>query len=267
MATAIEVLPLLTAQRRLLDTARGFARFRDYLATMLDADGEIALPLAAFNPMSKAHVAAHLDTLLALDAEAVLRDHLVSGLARLAVPTGRWRAGLVVVDDAQGGWTDRYLTDADHWFGALGEIKRGFLVVYSWTGDPVTLAGLRAEALGALYRTLFKARHGTPTTLRGMLTLAGLTARFAELTYPLDDAALAASRKVLATHLDTTSFPIQFACLYGDAAAAAVGYPPLGVPPHGGFAVAASTAHAARWPPGAALSAIPPDFGRDATGR
>lgn len=267
MATEIDVLPLLAAQRRLLDTPRGFARFREYLATMLDASGEIALPLSAFNPMAKAHVTERLDTLLALDAEGVLRDCLASGLARLPVPAGRWCAGWVVVDDAQGGWTDRFLTDADLWFDRMGEVKRGFMVAYSWTGDPVTLAELRAEALTTLYRTLFKARHGPPATLRGMLTLAGLTARFAGLRYPLDADALAAARVIVTAHLDTTSFPIQFACLYGDEAARAVGYPPLGVPPRGGFAAAAAVADVAAWRPELALGAAPPDFGCDAMRR
>ena len=259
----VAVLPLLGAQRRLLATARGFARFREYLGTMLDDDGEVALPLAAFNPMAKEHVAAHLDTLLALDAETLLRDWLAGAAARLPAAERHWRAGWVVVDDAQGGWTDRTLTDADHWFGATGEVKRGFVVAYSWTGEVITIAGLRAEALGALYRTLFKARHGAPTTLRGMLTLAGLTARFAALTYPLGATELAATRATLLPHLDTTSFPVQFACLYGDDAAVSVGYPPLGVPPLGGFAVALAEANARRWVPAAALGAAPPDFGRD----
>jgi hypothetical protein len=227
----VEVLPLLAAQRRLLDTARGFARFREYLATMLDDDGEVALPLSAFNPMSKAHVGAHLDALIALDAEGLLRESLVAGQARLLVPAGRWHAGWVVVDDAQGGWTDRYLTDVDHWFGNLVEVKRGFIVAYSWTGDAITVAGLRAEALAALYRTFFKACHGTPATLREMLTLAGLTAQFAGGTATLDNRQIADTRAILLPHLDTTSLPIQFACLYGDAAALSVGYPALGVPP------------------------------------
>lgn len=257
----VEVLPLLAAQRRLLDTARGLARFREYLDTMLDDTGEVALPLSAFNPLSKAHVAAQLDTLLALDAEGLLRASLAAGLSRLSTPAGRWRAGLVVVDDAQGGWTERYLTDADHWFGGLGEVQRGFIVAYSWTGDPITVARLRAEALGALYRTLFKARYGIPSTLRDMLTLAGLAAHFAGLTYPVDADGLAATRTILGPQLDTTSFPSQFACLYGDAAAVAVGYPPLGVPPHGGFAVALAEARARNWRPETALMAAPPRFG------
>ncbi len=258
----VEVLPLLAAQRRLLDTARGFARFREYLDTMLDDGGDVALPLSAFNPMSKAHVGAHLDTLLALDAEGLLRESLAAGLARLPALAGRWRAGWVVVDDAQGGWTDRYLTDADHWFGGLGEVKRGFMVAYSWTGDAITGAGLRAEATGALYRTLFKARYGLPTTLRGQLTLAGLTARFADIAYATDAVDLAATCAILEPHLDTINLPIQFACLYGDDAAAAVGYPPLGVPPHGGFAVALAEARERGWLPDAALLALPPAFGR-----
>lgn len=258
----LELLPLLDAQRRLLDTARGFARFHAYLATMLDARGEVALPLAAFNPMSKPHVAERLDALLAMDAEEILRATLADAAGRLHGLPGRWRVGLVVVDDAQGGWTDRFLTDADHQFAALGEVKRGFITVFSWTGEETAPEALRTETLSAIYRTCHKARHGAPTNLRAMLTLVGLTGVFVDVPCADELSALTPVRAILDAHLETTSLPTQFACLYGDDAAVSVGYPPLGVPPLGGFAVAVAEARRHGWDPLTALSGPGPTFGR-----
>ena len=239
----LELLPLLAAQRELLETGRGFERFRRYLALMLDAEGEVALPLAAFNPMSKPHVAALLDTLIATGAENEVRAALAAATARLGAATPDLRVGLVVVDDAQGGWTNRYLTDADHRFGAVGEEQRGFATIYLWSAEANPGAAVRAETLSTIYRHCYKRRHGLPRSLREMLVLEGLAGRFAGATTTLDPDDLHRASAILAPLLDETSFPIVFACLYGDEAAIAVGYPPLGVAPWGGFAVA--SAHAA----------------------
>ena len=54
MATVAHV-PLMQVQRDLMDTERGFQRFREYLDTMIgkgSGDEPIELPLSAFNPMS-----------------------------------------------------------------------------------------------------------------------------------------------------------------------------------------------------------------------
>src|SRR6476661_7555477 len=131
----LELLPLLAVQRELLNTPPGPERFQRYLAAMLDNDGEVALPLAAFNPMSKPHVTALLDTLLAMDAEEEVQSALSEAARRLGPDTPQVRVGLVVVDDALGGWTNRYLTDADHRFGDTGNMNRGFAIGYVWTGD------------------------------------------------------------------------------------------------------------------------------------
>jgi hypothetical protein len=44
--------------------------------------------------------------------------------------------------------------------------------------------------------------------------------------------------EVIQPHLDLEHYPTQFACLFGDEAAKAVGYPPLGLSARAGFAVA-----------------------------
>ncbi len=253
----LELLPLLQVQRDLLDTPRGFERFGRYLDTMLDADrGEMTLPLAVFNPMAQPHVAALLDRLIAMGAEDEARVALRKAEADLRAVPGRLRVGLVIADDALGGWTDRFLTDARQRFESASTVKRGFATPLLWTGEEPSREGVRRETLAAVYRAAYCRRHGPPRTLRAMLTQEGLTARFAALpTAQFDPAQLAATRLLLTPHLDTTDYPLLFACLYGDEAARAVGYPPQGVQQWGGFAVALDEARVRGWRPDAALGA------------
>lgn len=249
----LELLPLLAVQRELLNTPPGPERFQRYLATMLDKDGEVALPLAAFNPMSKPHVTALLDTLLGMGAEEEVRSALTEAARRLGPDTPQLRVGLVVVDDALGGWTNRFLTDADHRFGGGGDRKRGFATAYVWTGEETTRTMIRAEVLAVIYRQCYKARNGPPQTLREMLTLEGLTFTFSGAALPTDEDAVLRTRTIITPLLDNAAQPTVMACLYGDEAAVSVGYPPLGVPAWGGFALAAAVAQAQRWNPLRAL--------------
>lgn len=254
-------LPLLQVQRDLLDTARGFERFKKYLDVLTDGQGDIALPLGTFNPMSKPHVAELLDALLAMDAEGVARTALDDAARRLRRVAGRLRVGLVVADDAMGGWTNRYLTDARHRFEDAGWLKRHFATPLIWTGEitPATLsvaamrAQVRAETLATIYRAAYQLRHGMPKTLRAMLTQEGFVGVFAGIPPTLAPDDLTAVRDLLMVHLDTANYPIIIACLYGDEAAEAVGYPALGVPPWGGFAAALAEARARGWEPVGAL--------------
>ena len=54
---------------------------------------------------------------------------------------------------------------------------------------------------------------------------------------------LAYTREVLQPHLNSTDFAINFACLFGDAAARECGYEPMGLSARAGFALALDKAH------------------------
>jgi len=235
----LDLLPLLQVQRELYEIPLGWARFERYLDVMTGGTQDIVLPLAVMNPMGKPHVAALLDGLIALGAEEVAASAIVEARQRLARVDGRLRVGLVVADDAQGGWTDRYLTETSHRFESMGDLERGWVVVLCWTGEAWSRDTVRDEVLATIYRTLYRQRHGSPRTLRQMMTQEGLVAAFAGLRPPtLDAEELAYTREVILPHLDSTHFPTVFACLYGDEAAHSVGYPPLGLSPRAGYAVA-----------------------------
>ncbi len=220
---------------------------------------DLALPLSAFNPMAKEHVTRRLDDLLAADVEATL----AATLAELA-PSIRnrlaavlpLRVGLVVADDAAGGWTDRVLTDVQHRFESAPMLRRGFLVVLLWSGDPdVPGPALRrrveVEVRAAVERAAFELEHGPAATLAERMAQEGAAARaagavpgFGDLPAP-DSLSPSQRREIAATlapYRESTGTPIVVAALYGDDAAASVGYPPLGVPAAGGLLLAAAEA-------------------------
>jgi hypothetical protein len=229
----------LQAQRGLYDLPRGTERFQAYIALMTGGTNEMVLPLSLLNPMGKEHVAATLDALIALDAEAVAADAVADAQRRLADVPGELRVALVVVDDVGGGWTDRYLTETRHRFEADGERKRGWATALFWTSEQPSPRGVREATLAAVYRAAYKLRHGTPRTLAQMMAQEGQAAAFAEVAPPtLPPAELDTIRAVIEPRRDTTRFPVAFACLYGDEAAIAVGYPPLGLPPRAGYTLA-----------------------------
>jgi hypothetical protein len=73
-----------------LRAGRGLARFRPYLEVMIGGTEDIVLPIQAFNPMAKPHVAGMLDALLGLGAEDLaVEAQWRLGLGEVAVLRGR----------------------------------------------------------------------------------------------------------------------------------------------------------------------------------
>lgn len=239
----VTLVPMLREQRELYELPRGMGRFRRYLEVMTGGTDDIALPLPAFNPMGKGHVAETLDALLALDAEAVADEAVREAEARLPEVAEPLRVGLVVADDLGGGWTNRHFTEFGQRFRSGPMLERGWAVALRWTSEPQAADGVRREVLEAVHRAVAARRRGWPTTLAEMMIQEGAAAAFAGAITPrLDPDDLAYSRAVLAPHLDSDDLPVQFACLFGDAAARPVGYTPLGLSPRAALAVALADA-------------------------
>src|ERR1700741_4281452 len=96
----LEFVPLLSVQRELYRTPRGFERFREYLRTMIDPEtNDLQLPLSGMNPMGKDHVPELLDRLIALDAEKAAADAAARAESQLLDRPGRFRVCLVLSDD------------------------------------------------------------------------------------------------------------------------------------------------------------------------
>jgi hypothetical protein len=235
---------LLQIQRDLYALPRGRERFRAYLDTMVDErTGDLALPLVPMNPMGKEHVPALLDEYLRADADGAAAAAVAAlGNASPDVKAS-FSVGLVIADDLKGGWTNRYASEFTYRFETGAMHKRRWLLGILWTSEaPRTEAAVR-EAAMAVHRAAHIERHGYARTLREMLAQEGQASAKAGCIAPaLDAEDLEYTRGVLGPLLDASDRATVVAGLFGDAAARELGYPPLGLSPRAGFALALADA-------------------------
>jgi hypothetical protein len=244
----LDYVPLLQVQRALQAMPRGMERFRQYLRVMLNDRGDdLQLPpLALMNPMGKDHVTAVLDALLALDADGAATRALAAAGEQLADVRGDFKASLVVVDDAGGGWTNRYAYEFELRFKLAPRNKRFWVIGPVWTSDVPREHTAREAMLTAAYRTAHVLQHGPALTLRDMMAQEGLVMVRAGCTEPsLDADDLAYTREVLLPHLGAGDMRTAIECLFGDQAARSLGFTPRGLSAWAGLALALHDARAA----------------------
>lgn len=236
----LEHVPLLQVQRDLYALPRGLARFQEYLRTMIDArSGDLKLPLVAMNPMGKEHMPPFLDRLLEMEAEAAALQACAETQSSLQSQPGRYRVGLVVSDDLRGGWTNRYTSEFEHRFRGKAMHKRGWIPVLLWTSETYAPAQIAEEVRQCVFRAAYVQCHGYARTLGEMLAQEGAVMLSAGCSAPaLDAEDLAYTRAVLAPLLAAADPPTVIPALYGDAAAAQLGYRRLGLSPRAGLALA-----------------------------
>jgi hypothetical protein len=209
--------------------------------------GPELVPLLLANPMARDHVTALLDALLALDADGVAAQSASEVLAGLDDVPGDFDAGLVVVDDLMGGWTNRYAAEYTIRFqtGPPPEQRPRWLTtrpwVYGvlWSSEPASEESARAAITTAIYRMAYVQQHGLARTLRSMLAQEGNVMAAAGCNAPtLDADDLAYTREVLRPSLDADDMRTAIECLFGDSAGRTLGFAPRGLSPRAGLALA-----------------------------
>jgi hypothetical protein len=252
-------VPLLQIQRELQGLPRNYARFRRYLRTMIDYDGQTVElpPLMWMNPMGKDHVTDLLDALLALDADALATQAAAEASTRLADEPGDILIALVIADDLLGGWTNRYASEFTLRFGPDQQrlppmrtrirsawLKYNWLSAVLWSSEPASARAVCEAILTAAYRIAYVQRHGPARTLRDMLSQEGHVMAAAGCAGPVLDAEdLDYTRNVLAPYLDAEDMRSGIECLFGDAAGRTLGFTPHGLSPWAGLALALHDAH------------------------
>lgn len=237
----VELVPLVELQRELYAMQRGRERFEQYRRAILnERRDDVALaPLVAINPMARDHVAAILDELLAMGAEALARQALEDAAPRWAEAPGEFKLGVVVVDDARGGWTNRFDFEYRLRFAVEATEKRGWLSAVLWSSEAPRERAVRWAAMTAALRVAWRARHGQPRTLAEMLRQEGAVLTAAGCTEPILDAEdLAYTREAIAPFLRAGGKRLAVECLFGDAAARSLGFEPRGLSPWAGLALA-----------------------------
>ena len=245
----LEFVPLLEIQRQLYRIPHGMARFHEYLRVMSNhrRDDLRLPPLAWMNPMGKDHVPALLDALLALDAEGVAAQAVAKAASSLSGVFGEFKIGMVVVDDAMGGWTERYTSELRLRFEIEPKAKAGaprrkyhhWLSGVLWTSQDPSAQAVREAAMMPIYRVAYRQQHGLARTLGEMLAQEGYVMAMAGCKTPsLDADDLAYTREVLQPQLGVHDRGAIVGCLFGDTAAAGLGYPPQGLSDGAGLALA-----------------------------
>lgn len=246
----LDYVPLVPVMRELHRVPRGRERFRKYLWTINPGGGpgDQLLPLVAMNPMGKDHVAALLDALLVLDADAIAAQATAEAAAVLANVPGDCKVGLVVADDLMGGWTNRYADEYTHRFGPdsfrSGStrprwLKADWLTCVLWSSEPASARAVREAVLTVAHRRAYVHRHGPARTLRDMMAQEGHVMAAAGCETPtLDAEDIEYSREVLSAYVDAEDRRTCMECLFGDEPGRTLGLTPRGLSPWAGLAVA-----------------------------
>jgi hypothetical protein len=236
----LDYVPLLQIQRDLYRLPRGLERFQEYLKTMIDPEtADLKLPLVAMNPMGKNHIPRLLDGYLALEADAVAAASTVEAGRNLEAVEGEFKVTLVLTDDAEGGWTNRYTSEFAHHFQSQALTKRGWLAGLLWTSENPSSESVCKETLLTIYRAAHILQHGYALTLREMLVQEAYAMSMAGcVPGEYDGEELNYIRDIIHPYLNTKDYPTLIACLFGDEAANSLGYQPLGLPERAGYLLA-----------------------------
>lgn len=242
----LTIVPVLGALRRLYDMPRDTARFDAY--TGLVRLGELGsfLPLADFNPMAPEHMGEALDGLLAVEAEREAAEALRGIVPRVRGLPVEWgeelRVMLTLSDDIGEMGPHRPITELKLRNGQRALLTQHWVSPRFWTSEVYTYQRIREETAMAVYRALYQIAYGQSKTVGSLLQQERRAYSFAGSAQPLPPAEEAALRAAVTPYLSASDEGTQVAVLFGDPAAAALGYPALGVPDRGGLRLAASEA-------------------------
>ena len=212
---AVRVVPTLAAMAEV---------YRRPLDERFDAYVDLArtgAPVASYNPMTSQDVLGTIERLLAIDAEALVAESLADVETDLA---------LAIVVAAPGMWTDRLATEVEHRLAGKGRNE-----VLLWVGEDTGADAVRAAALADFVR----ATRPVPRTVAEAVEQEGDALALAGMTGTYDDHAA----EVLDVLGADTTLSSMVAFLYGDDAAAALGFTPVGLGPRVGERHAVALAH------------------------
>ncbi len=237
----VTYVPLLQRIRPLYDLPREpDQRFPFYIAQVRAGETIGCPPLAAYNPMGKAHVGAYLDALIALDVDNLAQAWIDALPQHILARLGDMRLGIAVVDDVAGGWTERSAYEMNERFAqAQAKATAGWLTTFVYASEPVSLAQVEARVAATVARAAVIAEYGVAHTMSEMLTQEAHVYQYATPPFAIDDDEYAYTDAVIGPYLEAIDYPTQVAVLLGDELARHNGFAPLGFAPYAGLAWAA----------------------------
>jgi hypothetical protein len=230
MMAKIQLVPTLATMAEIYRLPReggaGSPRFKRYLELIPSNYG-----LVAYNPMAGPHALETTEQLLAVNAEAVAMEAASEAASLCDYPD---TITLAVVLCAPGQWTNRMATEIEH--RTARRMPSGTGLVLHWTRETPTAEQIRREAIAEAVRVMAVAKPGRPESVRSLLEREGLGYALGGNPYgPVtaeDQRAVGDAVEVLGASEELGDMT---AILYGDAAAAALGWIPAGIAEHGGY--------------------------------
>jgi hypothetical protein len=240
----IEYVPLLPELSRLYALPRDMNRFRSYLKTVVNEAGDDAeyAPLVLANPMAREPVRDLVESYLSIDADGIAERELALISQDFESFRNPIRATLMIVDDLQGGWTNRFATEI--WLRRIhdpGTLKprqqnRFWLTGVLWASEPVTEENVRTAIRAAAYRLQYVFEHGYAATLRSLVRQELAVIRMSGQSQPaLSPAEEVWTRQILADRAEADDPATLVAFLFGDEAADSLGFERLGLAPSAGL--------------------------------
>jgi hypothetical protein len=238
----LQYIPLLEKHLELYTIPAGPERFDAYIQITVEeaktSKDVLIPPLVSINPMAKSHALDYVKTLLDLDVERLARKTLQEIQAHLKIQHD-FKVSLVLLDDLKGGWTNRYINEAAYCFHTAKHLRESnWLGIPCWTGDTPSSTNIEQTVKWYVFRAVYALEHRDPKNISELLKQEGLAMRFANIEQWLESDDLEYSKEVIKPHVISDHYPTQFACLFGDEAAKAVGYLSPGLSHRAGFAVA-----------------------------
>lgn len=253
----VKYVPLLQEMQRLYGQPRTMDRFRDYLRTMLNPQGDDleTPPLVLINPMAREHLLAIVDALVVERADELAAPVAAAAAAEFDDLADELPVSLVVLDDLRGGWTSRASYELmlrrlpDPRQLSAKQARRCWASAVLWSSEPPTIERVAEAVRCAVYRAGYVRRHGGARTLQELLAQEGwVLCRAGSDLPPLDAQAQEWTRTVVAECAACDDPPTLIECLCGDELAATLGYAGQGLAPWAGL----------RWAQGEARGALTP---------
>lgn len=224
-----QLLPVIDKMIELYEEPIGFERFHKYI-TIINGNSKsnMEMPVGGYNPMAKSHVLHKLKELKALQAEDIIARvcEEVNGMVKIR---DTFKVSLTLADDLMGGWTERYSTDYSSRFKLNAMIKRHFCCVYLYTTENVSPDAIINRTKAYIHRTLYWLDHPKPATLADHIQQETAMAKAIKSEHLLSSAEFDECRRLYDLLKTSTEYPVIFSFLYGDKAAKALGYTPLGL--------------------------------------
>lgn len=213
-------------------------RFKEYISKLQGGTrGDLALPIAGFNPMAKEHILGKIEELERLGAEKLMEQTIAAFNSTLTASTSEaFLVVLNIADDLKGGWTNHYATDFDSKFKLNAFINRKFCVPYFWTSESYSSEGIRVRTTEYLARTLYRTLTPQPNTLEEHVEQEIYVATMAEVGDDLmAETSFREIEQYYLANKDSEDYDRIFHFFYGDAGSESLGYKTYGITATSGF--------------------------------